>query len=269
MDGERESLPFLRRPARVTTWQTHIRRAARSLRGHAKTLVAEASIASLLLVALAVGAVVGFVQVTEVVLGGASQDLDLAALEWFHDQRRPGLTSLAGQITALGNAATLAVVTLAAAAILWAGGRRVSVYLLLLSVVTGTIMTFALKAVFDRPRPEVPYATGEPLSASFPSGHALMSAVTYLTVAYLVGRMAHKGPVRHATWAVAGLLVVLIGLSRMYVGVHYPTDVAAGWLGGVAWTILLAGAFRVLGVFAQEMPEIREQEEDIEDAAPA
>ncbi len=250
-------------------WRETIRATARRVRGHAAALFAEASLATLLMVGLAVVAAVGFIGVAQIVLGGTSEAFDLAVLEWLREHRRPWLDVVASQVTDLGNAATLAVITLTAAAVLWAAHRRISVYLLIVSVVTGAVMTFVLKAVFNRPRPEIPYATGDPLSASFPSGHALMSAVTYGTVAYLVGRMAHDGRVRHVTWFMAWFLVLLIGTSRMYVGVHYPTDVLAGWFGGVVWTILLAGVFRVLGVFAEEVPEVRRQEDDIEGATGA
>ena len=252
----------------MSGWRDTIRALARRVRGHAVALYAEASLATLLVVGGAVAGTVAFIGLAQVVLGGATDAFDLAALEWLRDHRRPWLDVVASQVTDLGNAATLAVITLTAAAVLWAAHRRISVYLLLVSVITGAIMTFALKAIFDRPRPEIPYATGDPLSASFPSGHALMSAVTYGTVAYLVGRMARDGGVRHVTWFMAWFLVFLIGTSRMYVGVHYPTDVLAGWLGGVVWTVLLAGVFRVLGVFAQEVPEIRRQEDDIEGTVP-
>ena len=90
----------------------------------------------------------------------------------------------------------------------------------------------------------------------------MMAAVTYGTVAFLVGRMA-RGPVRWTAWTGAAVLVGLIGLSRLYVGVHYPSDVVAGWLGGMAWTALLVVLFHVLGAFVDEMPELGRAEPEL------
>lgn len=211
---------------------------------------------------IAAVAVTGFVAVADGVLDGQTRAVDEAALRWLAAARTPWLDVVALQVTALGNSATLVVVALVAGAVLWSARRRVSVALLLLSLATGAGMNTILKQVFHRPRPQVVPHTVEVMSASFPSGHAMVSAVTYGTVAYLVGRMG-RGSFRWVTWSGAALLILLIGLSRMYVGVHYPSDVLAGWLGGAAWTALLVLIFRVLGIFAREMPEMREAEPDL------
>ena len=204
---------------------------------------------------LAAGGVVGFVALADEVLEGETRRVDDAVLRWLAESRVEWLDTVALQITALGNAATLAVVALAAAAILWAARRRVSVTLLFLSLGTGTALNQLLKAVFDRPRPTQVPPLVEALTASFPSGHAMMAAITYGTVAYLVGRMT-RGAVRWATWTGAAVLVLLIGVSRTYVGVHHPTEVLAGWLAGVAWTGLLVAVFRLLGAFAGEVRDV-------------
>lgn len=211
---------------------------------------------------LAAGAVTGFVAVADEVLEGETQAVDEAILRWLADVRIDWLDTVALQITALGNAATLIVVALSAAAILWAARRKVSVALLLVSLTSGTLVTYALKFGFDRPRPRVGAPIAEAITASFPSGHAMMAAVSYGTVAFLVGRMA-PGRVRWITWAGAALLVVLVGVSRLYIGVHYPSDVVAGWLGGIAWTALLVLLFRLLGAFAEEMPELGRAEPEL------
>ncbi len=224
---------------------------------------ASLSAVAVALFVLAGATVLAFVAVADEMVEGETRAFDESILHWMASIRRPWLDVAALQITALGNAATLIVVAAVAAAVLWAGRRKVSVALLGLSLVTGTAVTFILKRGFHRPRPQVISHTVEALSASFPSGHAMMSAVTYGTVAVLVGRMA-GGRVRRVTWGGAALLVVLIGLSRLYVGVHYPSDVLAGWLGGAAWATLLVLFFRVLGVFARELPEVREAEAEAE-----
>ena len=239
-----------------------IRRLATALGRKLGGLWTSVSVVAFLGFTVAGAAVAGFVAIADGVLEGQTSAFDEAVLRWLAASRRPWLDVAALQITALGNAATLVVVALAAAAVLWGARRKVSVALLALSLATGTAVNLVLKHVFNRPRPEVVTHTVEALTASFPSGHAMMSAVTYGTVAYLVGRMAH-GTARWITWTGAAVLVLLVGLSRMYVGVHYPSDVAAGWLGGIAWTGLLVLIFQLLGLFAREMPEIRRAESDL------
>lgn len=212
---------------------------------------------------LAAGAFVGFAALADEVLEGETQRVDEAVLEWVAGHRVDWLDTVALEITSLGSVATLVVVALSAAAILWAGRRRVSVALLFLALSTGAAVNFILKAVFGRPRPRVVAPLADALTASFPSGHAMMAAITYGTVAFLVGRMA-KGALRWVTWAGAALLVVLIGLTRIYVGAHYPSDVVAGWLAGIAWTGLLVALFRALGAFAREAPELAAMEPELE-----
>lgn len=213
---------------------------------------------------LGVGAaLLGFVALADEVMEGDTQRMDEALLKWVAAMRRPGLDPLALQITALGNVATIILVGLMALALLWAAKRRVSAVLLLLSLGTGTAVTFLLKTFFDRPRPQVVTPIAGALTSSFPSGHAMMSAVTYGTVAYLVGRTTGRRA-RWLTWTGAGVTIVLVGLSRLYVGVHYPSDVLAGWLGGVAWVGMLTLLFRFLGAFATEAPEIWAAEAKLE-----
>jgi len=90
----------------------------------------------------------------------------------------------------------------------------------------------------------------------------MSAAITYGTVTFLVGRMA-TGAVRWLTWAGSAGLIVLIGLSRLYLGVHYPSDVLAGWLGGIGWTALLVLICHMLGILAEDMPGLGEAEPEL------
>lgn len=236
---------------------------AKAQRGRLRSLWASLSVLATVAFLLAGGALVGFVALTDEVLEGETEQVDHAVLRALEGMRLEWLDPVALEITALGNIGTVVIVSLSAGAILWAAGRKVSFVLLLASVVTGILLNHVLKLVFDRPRPEVVARLAETATTSFPSGHAMLSAVTYGAVAFLVGRMA-RGGVRWATWLGAALLVILIGSSRVYVGVHYPSDVLAGWLAGVAWTALLVALFRVLGVFSRELPELERAEPDLE-----
>jgi undecaprenyl-diphosphatase len=102
-----------------------------------------------------------------------------------------------------------------------------------------------LKLVFERPRPELT-AIAEYGVGSFPSGHSTASAVVYLTLGMMLAKSAEKWSMKVFYVAAAILLTVLVGLSRLYLGVHFPTDVAAGWSIGAAWALpcrLIASAY--------------------------
>jgi undecaprenyl-diphosphatase len=107
----------------------------------------------------------------------------------------------------------------------------------LASVGGGIAFSTLFKQGFDRPRPDlVPHAT-EVYTASFPSGHAMMAAVTWLTLAAMLARVQPTRPLKIYLFALAALITVLVGVSRIYLGVHWPTDVLAGWTAGAAWAL--------------------------------
>jgi len=108
----------------------------------------------------------------------------------------------------------------------------------LLSVGLGTAVSQLLKSLYDRPRPDLVDHLVTTHTASFPSGHATMSTVVYLTLAALIIRLVNHRGVRLYVLAVAILISVAVGLSRIYLGVHWPSDVAAGWSLGAAWASL-------------------------------
>ncbi len=140
-------------------------------------------------------------------------------------------------VTALGGFGVLAFLTLAVAGFLWLQGNRRSLWLILFSVGGGQLISTLAKYGFDRPRPDlVPHGMAV-YTSSFPSGHSMMSAVTYLTLAALVARVQPTRALKAYVLALAVLLTVSIGISRVYLGVHWPTDVLAGWTAGAAWAL--------------------------------
>jgi undecaprenyl-diphosphatase len=106
-------------------------------------------------------------------------------------------------------------------------------------VMAGTILlaqvsSRLLKNLYDRPRPDLAPHMVEVYSASFPSGHSMLSAATYLTLAALIAHLEVKRRAKVLVFVVALLLMAAIGFSRVYLGVHWPSDVAGGWCAGAA-----------------------------------
>jgi len=147
----------------------------------------------------------------------------------------PWLESMMRDVTALGSTIVLTIITLSVAGFLFVTYRRKLSLLLVLSVSLGTILSNTLKFMLARPPPELVAHAVQVHTLSFPSGHAMLSAVTYLTIGAL---LAHDQPnlrVKTYVLSIAVFLSLLVGISRVYLGVHYPTDVLAGWALGGAW----------------------------------
>ena len=141
-------------------------------------------------------------------------------------------------ITSLGSVSVLGLVVLAVTGFLVITGRRQTALLVLVSVIAGTLFGSLMKHGFARPRPELVPHGSRIYTASFPSGHATMSAVVYLTLGALLARTEHAQRVKLYILSVAALLTLIVGLSRIYLGVHWPTDVLAGWALGSAWAMI-------------------------------
>jgi undecaprenyl-diphosphatase len=184
-----------------------------------------------------------------VVVAGAIGDGDVRALDEavllamrtpgdHADPRGPRWVEEVGRdLTALGGVTLVTLLSAAAAGFLWLTGRRRAVWHLAVAVLGGQLLSLSLKHGFDRPRPDlVPHASIV-YTASFPSGHAMMSAVTYLTLGALLARVVvrRREKLFVVGWALA--FTALTGVSRVYVGVHWPSDVVAGWALGAAWAV--------------------------------
>lgn len=141
-------------------------------------------------------------------------------------------------ITALGGFAVLALVTLLACGYLLVQKKWGGALVLLGATLGGTAISEGLKLGFNRPRPDLVAHAVETTSMSFPSGHAMLSAVTYLTLGALLARAQEKRRLRGYVLGAAILVTLLVGASRVYLGVHWPTDVLAGWCLGAAWALL-------------------------------
>lgn len=188
------------------------------------------------------------------VIEGATSDIDrdiLLALRTegdLSDPIGPGWVEEMGRdLTALGGVAVLTLAT-ASVALYFLMRHRTSSMLFLLSAVGGGIAISSIaKDVFDRPRPElVPYGSYVH-TASFPSGHSMMAAVAYLSLGVLIARVQPSRRLKAFIILIAVMLTVLVGISRVYLGVHWPTDVLAGWLAGAAWAAICFAVAQYLG----------------------
>jgi undecaprenyl-diphosphatase len=153
---------------------------------------------------------------------------------------------VARDLTALGGVTFLGLLTLFVAGYLLIAGKYHATVLVLIATIGGLILTSLLKHLFHRPRPELVPHLSYVATSSFPSGHSMMSAVVYLTLGTLLARVTAGWAVKIYLLACALFLTFLVGVSRVYMGVHYPTDVLAGWTGGLVWAILCWLAARYL-----------------------
>lgn len=155
------------------------------------------------------------------------------------------LPEAARDITALGSFSVLTILVVGVVAFLALVGKRGTAIFLTVSVLGGTTVSTVLKALFDRPRPELT-GVAKVFTASFPSGHATISAVVYLTLGAILAEISVSRKLTTFFYSAAAFLTVLVGLSRIYLGVHFPTDVVAGWSIGSAWALLCLMVFSVV-----------------------
>lgn len=151
----------------------------------------------------------------------------------------PGwVEELGRDMTALGGGAVLSLVSLMVCGYLLLLRKSRAAGFVAFAVISSSLASLALKHMFQRPRPDLVPHFSKVMTTSFPSGHSMLSAAVYLTLAGLLARMHKSRAVRAYVLLWGGLLSVLVGLSRVYVGVHWPTDVLAGWSAGAAWAAL-------------------------------
>jgi len=186
-----------------------------------------------------------FIELADEVREGETHAIDSQLLLALRDPQNPAnplgpswLEESARDITGLGGYAILTLITLATWVYLMMTRRQGAALLVLVAIVGGMLISTGLKMGFERPRPDlVPHAT-RIYTASFPSGHAMMSAITYLTLSALLARVEKSRRVSAFFMALAIVVTLLVGVSRVYLGVHWPSDVLAGWAVGAAWAAL-------------------------------
>ena len=206
--------------------------AARLTRDHAHPLVW----------ILAIGAAIGFVVVAWLVSTGATEGFDRALLLALRDPANasdplgpPWFEEMLAEITALGGYTILVILSAIVLGTLLLNGERQAALFLVATLVGGALVSSGLKALFERPRPDLVGHLDLTFTSSFPSAHAMVSTLAYLTLATMGVRFLRRHSTRVFLLAMAVLLALAIGASRVYLGVHWPSDVLAGWLAGAAW----------------------------------
>lgn len=175
--------------------------------------------------------------------GGGMEGFDRRGLQFWRDGPEPSpfLLEAMRDITAFGGVGPRNLIALGGAgALAMLGARRLALWLLL-TVGLGWLANSGAKLLFDRARPDLVPHLMEAAGASFPSGHSFNGAVVYLALAFAFTGFAHTRGARIAMVAGAVLLSLAIAFSRVWLGVHFPSDVIAGWLGGAGWAFLAAG----------------------------
>jgi undecaprenyl-diphosphatase len=185
-----------------------------------------------------------FAELADEVVEGESRRFDRAVLIWIHTHSPEWLEAPMRLITALGYYWVVLPLLIATVSAFYFKGWRLSAHLLLVSTLGGSLLTGVLKAVFGRARPELVDAGYTASFYSFPSGHAAVAAGFYGALTLILAYHL-RGYARWAVVACGVSLVLLIGFSRLYLGVHYPTDVLAGFLAAPLWVIFVGVVYVV------------------------
>ncbi|HVG06418.1 MAG TPA: phosphatase PAP2 family protein [Thermoanaerobaculia bacterium] len=223
-----------------------------------------AELVPLLAIVLVAGGVWLFAELAGEVREGETRQIDEAVLMAMRNPADPSdpigprwLEEMERDFTALGGVGVLSVLTLAISAFLAIDRKGRTAVLVLIAVGGALVLSFLLKSGFQRPRPELVPHGSYVYTTSFPSGHSMMSAATYLTLGALLARVQPRRRLKILLLGFATLLTLIVGCSRVYLGVHWPTDVLAGWTAGAIWALicwLIARRLQHKGHIEQEDP---------------
>lgn len=200
---------------------------------------------ALLSLALVTGSIYLFAELADAMVEGDTREFDQLVLLAFRsaddlsDPLGPRwLEEMMRDFTALGSVGVLTALSVTVVGFLALTGRQYAARMVMYSLLSGVLVSHLLKWGFDRPRPDLVSHGMTVYTQSFPSGHAMLSALVYLTLGALLARTESDPRVKVYLLTVAALLTVIVGVSRLYLGVHWPTDVLAGWVVGAGWALV-------------------------------
>lgn len=207
----------------------------------------------LLGVLIVVGGTWGFIELADKVKDGDTQRFDDWAIRALRHANNPAVPigpewmhEIGRDLTALGGIAVLTLAILAVVGFLFLERKYGVIYLVLIASTGALLISTLTKELFHRNRPELVPHLSQVMTTSFPSGHSMLSAAVYLTLGALLARTVSDLRTKVYLMVAPLILTFLVGLSRVYMGVHYPTDVLAGWTAGIVWAALCWLATRYL-----------------------
>lgn len=204
----------------------------------------------------ATGALLLFTWLATQVFRNSTMAFDASVRDGVHAWASPALTAFFRVVTQFGSELILVPF---GGIVVWqlaAAGRRHAAILFVVAALGGEALDFTLKVLFRRERPEVFFGLTAPQTYSFPSGHAMLSVCFYGVLAALVAPRLKTSRQRVAVWISAGVAAVLIGLSRIYLGVHHPSDIVAGYSAAVIWVFSIRAGY---GIWRRRSARVRQR----------
>jgi undecaprenyl-diphosphatase len=190
-------------------------------------------------------ALLAFIRITRELVEGDVTALDHTILLAVARTRTPWLTSAAIDITALGSLTLVVLFSAFTLVVLLILHDRLGALQMFAASTGAGILTLVSKDVFERTRPEEVQQLIVVSGFSYPSGHSVATSALYLTIAIIASRHIQQSRARAALFLAASAVVIMVGASRVYLGVHYPTDVVSGIALGAAWALALTGFFKL------------------------
>ncbi len=187
-----------------------------------------------------------FTELAETVQSGATLAFDDSVLRWMAAHQSALATTAALELTALGTGTVVVMMTVVSGMFLALTGQKRPALLLVAATIGGLALNLVLKLHYHRPRPHIFNWGTNGVSSSFPSGHAMNSVIVYGTIAYLAWRLSDRRWLRALTQLLAVLVIIGICTSRVYLGVHYPSDVLGGAIVGAAWAVFCMAALEAV-----------------------
>lgn len=215
--------------------------------------IGEHELSVLLAVILIIGGLWLAVELADGVIDGNTQKLDMDLIMSLREGQDadnpigpPWFEEMMRDFTSLGGTGILILIVFAVTFYYLIQARYKEMFFLLLAVVGAFVLSFFLKGLFDRPRPQFIPEGDYVFTASFPSGHALLSAATYLTLGIIIAELLDRNRLKAFVLVLAFFIMILVGFSRVYLGVHWPSDVLAGWALGTVWALAVWLMFRFI-----------------------